>query len=224
MWPFAQVRSLQNVSSLAIVGALTILGTVAIVVGRLAAMGALEDARWHLVDISSRDAPQKVGAVMTVVFSYCGQAIFTELITAMERPRDFPKAVWSSSLTMMLTYAVIAAAGYAALGSLAVAPVTSALPNDVWVLMANVLLFVHVLVAYVIEVNILSKGLINLLLEQMEQETGAFRHRPTCRLYAQWVRLAGGAVRGIRDHAGLAAGERARLEAHRRDRHRQQRH
>ena len=163
VWPFAQVRSLQNVSSLAIVGALTILGTVAIVVGRLAAMGALEDARWHLVDISSRDAPQKVGAVMTVVFSYCGQAIFTELITAMERPRDFPKAVWSSSLTMMLTYAVIAAAGYAALGSLAVAPVTSALPNDVWVLMANVLLFVHVLVAYVIEVNILSKGLINLL-------------------------------------------------------------
>ena len=35
---------------------------------------------------------------------------------------------------------------------------------------------------------------------------------------------AGGAVRGIRDHARLAAGERARLEAHRVDRHRQQRH
>ena len=39
-------------------------------------------------------------------------------------------------------------------------------------------------------------GLINLLLEQMEQEGGPYRHRPTCRLYAQWVRLAGGAVRG----------------------------
>ena len=40
-------------------------------------------------------------------------------------------------------------------------------------------------------------GLINLLLEQMEQESGPYRHRPTCRLYARWVRLTGGAVRGM---------------------------
>ena len=42
------------------------------------------------------------------------------------------------------------------------------------------------------------RGLLNLLLEAMEQEGGPYRERPTCRLYARWVRLAGGRVRGTR--------------------------
>ena len=40
------------------------------------------------------------------------------------------------------------------------------------------------------------RGLINLLLESMEQEAGPYRERPTCRLYARWVEQAGGRVRG----------------------------
>ena len=58
-------------------------------------------------------------------------------------------------------------------------------------------------------------GLINLLLEQMGIEGGPYRYRPTCRLYAQWVRLAGGAVRGmgdVLDNAAVAVGLGERLD------------
>ena len=41
-------------------------------------------------------------------------------------------------------------------------------------------------------------GLLKLLLENMEQESGPFRNRPACRLYAHWVELAGSCVRGGR--------------------------
>lgn len=98
---------------------------------------------------------------MLIVFSYCGQAIFTELISSMQKPKDFPKAVWSSTLTMMGSYILIASVGYACLGALAIAPVTDALPEDFWAQIANVLLFGHVLVAYIIELNILTKGMIH---------------------------------------------------------------
>lgn len=45
------------------------------------------------------------------------------------------------------------------------------------------------------------KGLMNLLLEQMEQESGPYRERPTCRLYSRWIALAGGRVRGTTGRA-----------------------
>jgi len=40
------------------------------------------------------------------------------------------------------------------------------------------------------------RGLFTLLLETMGQEGGPFRERPSCRMYATWVELAGGHVRG----------------------------
>ena len=115
--------------------------------------------------------------MVLIVFSYCGQAIFTELISSMEKPGDFPKAVWSSTMTMMSSYILIASVGYACLGTAAIAPVTDALPEDFWAQIANVLLFGHVLVAYIIELNILTKGAIHLwqLVDPAHWPTGRSR-------------------------------------------------
>lgn len=159
--PFAQIRSLQNVSLLAIIGSVTIIGTVLIAVARLLQGGPLEGAHTVLINTSRKDIRPKVNSLVLIVFSYCGQAIFTELISSMQKPKDFPKAVWSSTLTMMGSYILIASVGYACLGALAIAPVTDALPEDFWAQIANVLLFGHVLVAYIIELNILTKGMIH---------------------------------------------------------------
>jgi len=157
--PLAQIRSLQNVSFLAILGSVTILGTVLIAVCRMLEQGPLEGAHTELINTSRKDIRPKVDTLVLIVFSYCGQAIFTELISSMDKPADFPKAVWSSTLTMMGSYILIASVGYACLGGLAIAPVTDALPEDFWAQIANILLFGHVLVAYIIELNILTKGM-----------------------------------------------------------------
>lgn len=172
--PLVQIRSLQNVSFLAIVGAVTILGTVLIAVARLLMAGPLEGAHTVVINTSGKNLRPKVNTLVMIVFSYCGQAIFTELISGMERPRDFPKAVWSSTMTMMASYVLIASVGYACLGDLAIAPVTDALPEDFWAQIANVLLFGHVMVAYVIEANVLTtitNGSLGLLRKRGGQRT-----------------------------------------------------
>ena len=158
--PLAQIKSLQNVSYLAIIGAGTIIATVFIAVVRLLLNGPLPDTETVLINTSSKDIRQKINTLVMIVFSYCGQAIFTELISSMQTPKDFPKAVLSSTLTMMFSYILIAGVGYAILGQLAIAPVTSALPEDFWAQIANVFLFAHVLIAYLIEINILTKGMV----------------------------------------------------------------
>ena len=159
--PLAQIRSLVNVSYLAIVGAGTIIGTVIIAVVRLLLNGKFPDSETVLINTSGGDIRDKVNSLVLIVFSYCGQAIFTELISSMQTPEDFPKSVWSSTLTMMSSYILIASVGYATLGNLAIAPVTAALPSDMWAQVASVLLFAHVLIAYIIELNILTKGLVH---------------------------------------------------------------
>ena len=160
--PLAQIRSLQNVSYLAILGSVTIIGTVFIAVVRLLMNGPLPDTKTELINTSDKDVRQKLSTLVMIVFSYCGQAIFAELISSMKTPTDFPKAVWSSTLTMMFSYVLIASVGYSILGNLAIAPVTNALPADFWAQIANVFLFFHVLIAYLIEINILTKGLCHL--------------------------------------------------------------
>jgi len=159
--PLGQIRSLANVSYLAIIGAVTIVGTVLIAVVRLVSNGPLEGAETVLVNTTDHNARAKVNTLVLIVFSYCGQAIFAELISSMQTPADFPKAVWSSTITMCSSYILIASVGYYILGQFAIAPVTDALPEDPWAQVANVLLFAHVLIAYIIELNILTKGLVH---------------------------------------------------------------
>ena len=53
--PFAQIRSLQNVSLLAIIGSVTIIGTVLIAVARLLQGGPLEGAHTVLINTSRKD-------------------------------------------------------------------------------------------------------------------------------------------------------------------------
>merc|ERR1739848_548976 len=91
--------------------------------------GPLAGTHTVLINTSKDEIRPKVNSLVLIVFSYCGQAIFTELISSMQTPEDFPKSVWSSTLTMMSSYILIASVGYATLGNLAIAPVTAALPS-----------------------------------------------------------------------------------------------
>ena len=98
-----------------------------------------------------------VGGALNVVFAFCGQAIFVELMASMRAPGDFPKAVTACSATMTGTYSALSVAGYLYLGQAAIAPITNALPQNATAQVASGLLFVHVFVAYLIQLNVLSQ-------------------------------------------------------------------
>ena len=71
---------------------------------------------------------------------------------AMQKRTEFPRVVAASTAVMLVSYVGMGALGYAALGpafnhSL---PITSVLPADMWSRLANVGLFAHCILAYMV--------------------------------------------------------------------------
>lgn len=89
-----------------------------------------------------------------------GQAIFVELIAKMKQPQDFPKAVVFSVAVMLFTYVVVGGIGYVFLGASVKSPITSALPQNAWTQIMNAFLLGHLVIAYVIEINILTSAVV----------------------------------------------------------------
>lgn len=110
---------------------------------------------------------QSVG-FLNLIYAYAGQAIFIELISDMKRPQDFPKAVIASTAIMYLTYLIVGVIGFHFLGPNVQAPITSQIPETSTTRLSNVFLLVHLIVAYVIEVNILSSAATGFLTSKIE--------------------------------------------------------
>ena len=79
--------------------------------------------------------------------------------------RAVSQAVYTSSVTMMLIYFLIGTLGYYYKGANAPSPITSELTGDSGTAV-NAMVFVHVIVAYVIEANVLCHAIFD----------GCFRH------------------------------------------------
>ena len=106
-------------------------------------------------------------AMMDIIFGYAGQVIFIELMSEMHTPDDFPKAVTGTSVTMCGTYLVVGCLGLHYRGEDVTSPVTAGM-DDGWLKqMCNAMVFVHVAMAYVIEVNVLSSAIYQLCFLQL---------------------------------------------------------
>lgn len=71
---------------------------------------------------------------------------------AMRERRKFPRAVAAVTVVMTAAYLAIGSVGYYRLGSAfdLTKPVTSILPQDAWLMAANVGLLAHCIVAYMV--------------------------------------------------------------------------
>jgi len=101
-------------------------------------------------------------AVMDIIFAFAGQIMFTEFLTDMNDSRQFPKSVGTSTALMAVSYSAVAAICYARMGPAAFADgaaVTSHIENDTLLRILNALLAVHVMIAEIIEVNVLTRGI-----------------------------------------------------------------
>jgi len=175
----AQFRDIHEIGGLAIFGAISIFIPVIVVFSVLIANGHTIDAQMHDDDNDYDDATSIVAPVngfehfvtfgvgcMDIVFAFSGQVVFFELISGMSTPSDFKKSVAVSTAVMTFTYITVASLGYAFVGASGLIggnPITSVLSNGPILRVVNSFLVCHVIVAYVIELNILTRGVLKII-------------------------------------------------------------
>jgi amino acid permease len=80
------------------------------------------------------------------------QVIFIELMSEMKEPDDFTKAVTTSTVTMAAAYCLVGSMGFYFIGTSVESPITAGIADGWPKKLCNSMVFVHVVMAYVIEV------------------------------------------------------------------------
>ena len=163
-----QLREMAHVGSLSVVGTGGILVCIGVVLAILPLRGVRPGAGESLAPPAM--GPGAPGALvsagvasMDVVFAFAGQIIYVELQSEMDKPKDFMKSVVASNAIMYVSYAAVALAGYHFVSAKRLsggASITSAVASEgsLGDRVINAFLFVHVLVAYLIEGNVVARG------------------------------------------------------------------
>eukprot|EP00045_Choanoeca_perplexa_P010038 m.100428 g.100428 ORF g.100428 m.100428 type:complete len:490 (-) comp15124_c0_seq1:37-1506(-) len=157
LFPFVQNRSLAKNAWLSFVGVATILVVDLVVLIRcfqeLSHSDHVRDTyhEWKLLDV--------VNSITVMVFAYGGHALMPDILAEMKDPKDFPKAVYYSQGFMGINYALIGFVGYAAYGNTVQNPITLSLPPDGASIFTNIMLLLHVGVAYCINSTVFVRNL-----------------------------------------------------------------
>ena len=215
--PLLQVRTLHELTWTAAAGILFIVAPVAIVVGVLAAAGGPAGGAVpppvpppHAAGTagSGGAAFWRGGTGMaTIMFAFAGQVIFVELQSEMRQPADFPRAVWWASVAYGSVYLLVAVAASHFLGSHVQAPVTLAMPTATRAQraakgVANLLLLLHVLVAFVINANVVNRAALQALVPERLQRRRLAWLGVTLTTLALWFVIAN-VVPFLQDLMGL---------------------
>jgi hypothetical protein len=173
---FMQIRDIHEIGGLALVGAVSIFVPLIIILVQLITAGSSVSDDKAIDDYD--DETRIVGRIdsssfvtmgvgfMDIIFAFAGQVIFMELQSGMKNPAEFPKAVKLSSLVMVTSYTVAAGVAYSTIGSAILIngdPMTSDLAKGTSLYVVNFFLAVHVMIAYVIEGNVLARGVLKML-------------------------------------------------------------
>jgi len=159
-----QVRDMSEVGSLSLICTATILLVVCIALIGLPITDAGSGGGESLGPPKAHSTILLMSvAMMDIVFSFAGQIIYIELQSEMTEPKDFIKAMTTANTTMYACYLLVGCVGYHFVGGADLKngdPVTSEISSrgsglDRFV---NALLFVHVLIAYLIEANVVARG------------------------------------------------------------------
>jgi len=176
-----QARSMHDLSMVSIVGSVAIIIPCVMLLVALPVRGRHHDATTDLLWPSASTVVQKGIAFMDLSFAYAGQIIFIELQNGMAKPADFMKSVLSSATVMTVTYAAVAGIGYYFVGQHDLRdgqPISTKLAKgSPTLIIINALILLHVLIAYAVEGNILSRGILHALGkgEAAEAQTAAAR-------------------------------------------------
>ncbi|KAL6781314.1 hypothetical protein ACKKBG_A10640 [Auxenochlorella protothecoides x Auxenochlorella symbiontica] len=180
MLPLAQVRSMEDVGWVSVVGTGTMLAAVAVTLGKLLLEPLPERAAaaTHWLPPASTTPRLALVALLDVVFAYGGQQNWFRYASTMRKRSNFLLVTRVGAVTMTAFYLLLGCAGYWSLGSAydLSKPITSVLPQDGWTVLTNAMLLIHCLVAYQININVLT----HLVL------TVVAKHRAPARSWRGW--------------------------------------
>ena len=200
-----QVRHMRSVGTLSILGSVAMIIVCATIIvallvnsgqeghtsGGIDATGDSAPAGTSLWGAASCSASQRISAFMSIVYSFGGQNIFIELQGEMEPPAHFTRSVGAGMLIVTSCYAAVACVGYVRIGETVLLdgkPITShSVGFEALDKANNILLAFHVLIAALINLNVLTKVLVPLLRLPADVVDGSgFKRR------AQWLAITGG--------------------------------
>ena len=88
-----------------------------------------------------------------VTCSYAGQSLVPEFIYEMEKPPEFKKSIWFATILITTVYGIVAATGYALLGSGVQSPITNSLGTGPANIVSQLVLLFHVMIGYALAAN-----------------------------------------------------------------------
>eukprot|EP01062_Namystynia_karyoxenos_P062754 TRINITY_DN55629_c0_g1_i1.p1 TRINITY_DN55629_c0_g1~~TRINITY_DN55629_c0_g1_i1.p1 ORF type:complete len:517 (+),score=122.48 TRINITY_DN55629_c0_g1_i1:107-1552(+) len=161
--PFVvSIRTLRDSVPICFANLFLILIVLALCVQKLVTDGRGREVETHTVNPHLTFTNQ-FGSWTNLVYSFSGHWMYFEIMSEMDRPADFPKVFMINAPLQVVLYAGVAAVGYYYGGDLAKSNFIDNIPTGAVYRAANVLLFAHVLVAYVIKSVVVSKYLHSLL-------------------------------------------------------------
>merc|ERR1719296_142828 len=161
---FAQVRDLHAVGHLACwIAAPTLYLAVVLFFFQL-----LDADSQHSDEVETDHLPpvgssKMMVAFMNIVMTYAGHVVYFELIAAMEKPKDFGKALLSSQGVIMVSYLCVALLVYAVVGEDVASPFQLSFTPTLAVGIADLSMVVHVLISLLLNHHVVSKVLANAL-------------------------------------------------------------
>jgi len=160
---FAQLRNFESMKWLMWFNMGTITVALIVTLGYVGSLGTDQSVlpgRGAQLFPSNLDALTFATAFSKIGFAYAGQFLYFEFIAEMVDPRDFPKAVYRFSGPYQVTvYLASALVGYHLKGQDATGLMVDWIPYDGWLRFGALMLFLHIMIIYVINANVLGKAI-----------------------------------------------------------------
>ena len=169
--PFCQIRTLNGARLLLIVNITTIILAVFVSVGHMLAVGERHgETSLIATDLTWRSF---VSGLSKFAFAYTGVLMYPEIVSEMEEPADFPKALIVQAPFQLISFLSVGCVGYAYLGSRAEGLLINSLPpGSAASTIAAVSLFIHVLITYLIKGTVLTRALHTMIAPNSLNDTG----------------------------------------------------
>jgi amino acid permease len=161
MIPTNQLRTLHHLTPLSVVSFLTIVIVLVIyIVTILGDAGAsVEEACVGNALTQSNSFTAVAHDVSQFVFAFSGQKIFLEMQAEMKEPNHFLRSLHLAYPALLTTYMVITSVSFGRCGLNTPSYIMNALGYDWTRILANSLLFIHIVVSYTISQQVLARAI-----------------------------------------------------------------
>jgi len=163
VFAFAQLRSFESMKWLMWFNMGTITVALVVTLGYVGSLGtdqSITPGMETQLFPPNLDALTFATAFSKIAFAYAGQFLYLEFMAEMVNPRDFPKAVYRFSGPYQVTvYLASALIGYHLKGQNATGLMVDWIPYNGWLRFGALMLFLHIMIIYVINANVLGKAI-----------------------------------------------------------------